>query len=132
MGELYFSLRRQEGIAYPKLNEINSTTGKLQLLRKGWLNRDFPLSVGKNVIGRYDEDAPTDIAIKDDSGMSRRSVEIEVFQTPRGYSFRLKVLKCTNPVLHNNKPLLEGEAVSLNFGDSIILGKTQFRFVKAK
>ena len=59
-----------------------------------------------------------------------KSVEIEVKRTDRGYSFKLNVLKATNPVLHNNNPLLEGESVSLNFGDGIIMGQTRFRFDK--
>lgn len=104
--------------------------GKLILLRKGWLNKDFRLSEGKNTIGRYDESAMCDIAIKNDSSMSRRSVEIEVVKTEKGYSFKLTVLKATNPVLHNGNSLIAGESVSLNFGDSIVMGKTKFRFDK--
>ena len=104
--------------------------GKLILLRRGWLNKDYPLSEGKNIIGRLDETAMSDISIENDSSMSRRSVEIEVKQTDRGYMFKLTVLKAANPVLHNNRQLPEGDSVSLNFGDSIIMGKTKFRFDK--
>ena len=104
--------------------------GKLILLRKGWLNKDFHLSEGKNIVGRYDESANCDIAIKNDTSMSRRSVEIEVVRTEKGFTFKLTVLKATNPVLHNGNPLIAGESVSLNFGDSIVLGKTKFRFDK--
>lgn len=109
---------------------INPVKGKLQLLRKWGFNKNFPLPVGHHTIGRYDEDEQSDIAIKDDPSMSRRSVQIDVDQSERGYSFKLKVLKSTNPVLHNNQPLNNGDVISLNFGDSIILGKTQLRFVK--
>lgn len=104
--------------------------GKLVLLRKGWLNKDYHLVEGRNVIGRYDESAMPDISIKNDSSISRRSVEIDVKRTEKGYIFKLIVLKATNPVLHNNSPLTNGDSVSLNFGDSIILGKTKFRFDK--
>lgn len=104
--------------------------GKLTLLRKGWLNKDYRLSDGKNIIGRYDESSMCDIAIKNDSSMSRRSVEIDVMKTEKGYTFKLTVLKATNPVLHNGNPLMAGESVSLNFGDSILMGKTKFRFDK--
>lgn len=104
--------------------------GKLTLLRRGWLNKDYRLSEGKNTIGRYDESVMCDIAIKNDSSMSRRSVEIEVVKTDKGFTFKLTVLKATNPVLHNGNPLMAGESVSLNFGDNIVLGKTKFRFDK--
>jgi hypothetical protein len=111
-------------------DNIQALHGKLVLLRKGWLNKDYRLSDGKNVIGRFDESKNSDIAIKNDPTMSRRSVEIEVILSEKGYSFKLTVLSATNPVLHNNNPLMPGESISLNFGDSIILGKTKFRFDK--
>lgn len=104
--------------------------GKLILLRRGWLNKDYRLSEGKNIIGRYDESSICDIAIKSDSSMSRRSVEIDVIKTDKGYTFKVTVLKATNPVLHNGNPLMAGESVSLNFGDTILMGKTKFRFDK--
>lgn len=113
------------------VSEVIQVQGKLQLLRKGWFNKDFALPIGKHVIGRYDKDFPSDISIKDDVTMSRRSVIIEVSQGEKGYSFKMTVLKATNPVLHNNRPLGEGECISLNYGDCIILGNTKFRFVKA-
>lgn len=104
--------------------------GKLILLRRGWLNKDYPLPEGKTIVGRRDESVMSDIAIENDSSMSRRSVEIEVVQTDRGYTFKLSVLKAANPVLHNNRALRVGDSVSLNFGDSIVMGKTRFRFDK--
>lgn len=113
------------------MTEPMASKGKLQLLRKGWLNKDFPLNVGVHTIGRADADCPSDISVKNDPCMSRRSVSIEVKKADKGYTFRLTVLKATNPVLHNNKPLTEGESISLNYGDSIILGETKFRFIKA-
>ena len=90
------------------------------------------LSEGRNTIGRYDEDVNSDIAIKNDPSMSRRSVEIYVLHSMKGYEFKLTVLKATNPVLHNGHPIADGESVSLNFGDSIVMGKTKFRFDEAK
>ena len=68
------------------------------------------------------------IAIKNDSTVSRRSVKIEVNYTSSGNTFKLTVLKSTNPVLLNGNALAKGEAVSLNFGDIITMGKTRFRF----
>lgn len=103
--------------------------GKLVLLRKGWFNKSYSLPVGKHTIGRYDETNRSEIMVGNDSTMSRRSVEIDVSHTgEKGFRFKLTVLRAANPVLHNNQPLNIGESVSLNFGDSIILGKTKFRF----
>ena len=79
---------------------------------------------------RFDSDQMSDISIKNDSSMSRRSIKIDVVQSPKGFIFKLTVLKATNPVLHNNVALSTGETVSLNFGDNIVLGKTRFRFDK--
>lgn len=109
---------------------IQPFIGKLTLLRKGWINKDYILKEGKNIVGRYDESAPSDISIKKDPSMSRRSVVIDVTSSEKGYFFKLKVLNATNPVLHNNTPLYIGDTVSLNFGDSITLGQTRFRFDK--
>ena len=109
---------------------IQRFKGKLILLRRGWLNKDYHLKYGKNIVGRYDESKVSDIAIKGDSSMSRQSVEIEVDHHDKGYSFKLTVKNSTNPVLHNGKPLVMGDSISLNFGDSIVLGRTKFRFDK--
>lgn len=107
--------------------------GKLTLLRRGWFNKEFRLNPGSNIVGRYDSspDGNSDIAISDDPSMSRRSIDIRVEHSDiNGYMFQLRVLRATNPVLVNHEPLRTGESFSLNFGDSIILGKTQFRFDK--
>lgn len=109
---------------------VQPSKGKLVMLRKGWLNKSFPLQNGINTIGRFDEKLNSDVAIKGDPAMSRRSIEIDVEKKEKGFAFKLTVKNATNPVLHNNKPLRVGEAVSLNFGDSIILGKTKFRLEK--
>lgn len=107
--------------------------GKLILLRRGWFNKEFKLNLGQNIIGRRDADPAgnSDIAISDDPSMSRRSIDIHVsFHEFNGYMFELRVLRATNPVLVNREPLMPGETFALNFNDSIILGKTQFRFVQ--
>ena len=46
------------------------------------------------------------------------------------HTVKLTVLKATNPVLHNETRLYDGESVSLNFGDVIVMGRTKFRFDK--
>lgn len=128
-GRVSFTARKPtEAIIKSEL--IQRFRGKLILLRRGWLNKDYPLKDGKNIVGRYDESKVSDIAIKGDSSMSRKSVEIEVDHHDKGYSFKLTVKNAANPVLHNNKQLAIGDSISLNFGDSIVLGKTKFRFDK--
>ena len=128
-GRIGVNLRAQT-VLVQQTTGIQTKRGKLVLLRKGWLNKDYHLHDGRNLIGRYDEYETADIAIKKDPTMSRRSVEIEVTNTHGNYQFKLTVLKCTNPVLHNNNPMLPGDSISLNFGDTIILGATKFRFDK--
>lgn len=108
---------------------IPVTRGKLVLLRK-FTKKEYPLEDGANVVGRYDESDMPDIAVKNDNTVSRRSIRIDVNHTEAGNTFKLTVQKATNPVLYNNQPLEIGESIYLNFGDTIILGKTKFRFEK--
>lgn len=128
-GRVQFTARKPtETIIKSEL--IQRFRGKLILLRRGWVNKDYKLKDGKNVVGRFDDIKVSDIAIKGDSSMSRQSIEIFVDHQDKGYSFKLTVKNAANPVLHNNKTLAVGDSISLNFGDSIILGKTKFRFDK--
>lgn len=110
--------------------------GKLTLVRfKGIFGKiaqkSYPLHLGQNTIGRYDENLRCDIEIHNDTYASRRSVVIEVIDKSTGFLYRMSVLKAANPVMHNNKPLIAGEVVYLNYGDSIQLGNTMFNFEKA-
>lgn len=129
-GKIAADVRAKTNVVSADEDSIMLTKGKLILLRKGWINKDYPLGLGSHTIGRYDSDQMSDISIKNDSSMSRRSIKIDVVRSPKGFLFKLTVLKATNPVLHNNVPLSANETVSLNFGDSIVLGKTKFRFDK--
>lgn len=115
-----------------KTDAENTSMGKLSIVRfHGLLGRKtYNLHIGTNTIGRYDPELPCDIEIKNDSFMSRRSVSIEVRQTENGYTFKMNVLNASNPVYHNNKPLVVGEIPYLNYGDSIKLGNTTFYFDK--
>ena len=116
--------------------EGNRSNGMLILLRYGGFlgnlgNKSFALHLGQNTVGRYDDNLHSDIEIKGDPRMSRRSICIEVFQKETGFFFKMKVLRATWPVMHNDKPLVEGEVIYLNYGDNIKLGKTTFIFNKA-
>lgn len=128
-GRIKFEVRKKTEIIHVDEPSQNYR-GKLTLLRRGWLNKEYRLTRGKYIIGREDYEYPSDISIRKDESVSRRSVMIEVQQTPKGFTFKLTVLKATNPVMHNNMPLMPGESISLNFGDSITMGRTRFRFDK--
>ncbi|MDE5976263.1 MAG: FHA domain-containing protein [Muribaculaceae bacterium] len=128
-GKIGFEVRKPTEVLI-NTEQIQHFRGKLTLLRRGWLNKDYILPEGKTSVGRYDESEKSDIAIKKDSSMSRRSIEIETKLTEKGFLFKLTVLKATNPVLVNDRPLTKGESISLNFGDTIKLGVTKFRFDK--
>lgn len=117
-------------------SECNRSNGRLMQLRFGGIigglgSKSFLLHQGQNTVGRYDDELHSDIEIKGDPCMSRRSICIEVLQKEIGFLFKMKVLKATWPVMHNDKPLVEGEVVYLNYGDRIKLGKTLFIFNKA-
>lgn len=110
--------------------------GQLTLVRyKGFFgkiaNKSYTLHIGRNTIGRYDENLPCDIEIHGDTYASRRSVVIEVISRDSGLQYRMTILKATNPVMHNHRPLVAGEVVYLNYGDCIQLGRTMFNFEKA-
>ena len=106
--------------------------GKLERLGK-FFNDSYPLNMGIVTIGRYDEDCPSDIAIKGDQHMSRRSVQIEVaFDNVQGFTYRLRVLSATNPVTLNGQNVCVGADAFLNFGDIIGLGVTKFRLDPVK
>ena len=91
-------------------------------------NKRFELRNGHNIIGR----AGSDLNFPKDPTMSRRSVDIEVVQNEIGYVFRFAVLSAANPVLHNAMEMHVGDKIALNYGDSIKLGNTLFRFEKEK
>ncbi len=119
-----------------KLDWLTSGHGKLTIVRfrgllGGFGKKSFPLHIGSNTIGRYDENLHCNIEIKNDAYMSRRSVNIEVIRKGSGFMFKFTVIRAANPVMHNNKPLVEGESVFLNYGDRIQLGNTIFNFEKA-
>ena len=113
-------------------DDVQPFRGMLRQLRPLWKSIDHQLHEGSNIIGRKDPAQPCDIMIDKDPSMSRRSVAITVSYTQKGYTFRLKVLNATNPVMHRGLPLTVGEEVYLNFGDELVLGKTKFRFLKVE
>lgn len=88
----------------------------------------FQLSEGVTVVGRYDEEEPSDISITGDDTISRRSVAIVIGNSRGRLECKLKVLNATNRVLVNGKEILVSSEVFLNCGDIIKLGHSKFKF----
>ena len=48
----------------------------------------------------------------------------------RDYTYELRVIHATNPVRVNGRSVGYGTTVSLNYGDTICMGRTNISFVK--
>ena len=93
--------------------------------------KQYVLRIGKNYVGRRDNDNPSNLSLKDEYA-SAKSICIEVSKSARGYSFHLTVEHATNPVLINGKEQPEGSSFDLNYGDIIKLGNTTLTFNPVK
>ncbi|MBO4722210.1 MAG: FHA domain-containing protein [Muribaculaceae bacterium] len=93
----------------------------------------YRLIPGRNTIGRYDPDYPSDVMISGDDEMSRQSVEITAMFKPNlyDYTYELRIIRSTNNVYVNSRPVSNNQTVQLNYGDTICMGKTIISFVKA-
>lgn len=91
-------------------------------------NQKFQLYEGTTTVGRFDEDTPSDISIRGDETMSRRSIAIIIEEEDGIFDFKLRVLNATNKVKVNDKMIKEGAEVYLEFGDLIMLGNSKFKF----
>ncbi len=96
--------------------------------------RVFRLREGANTIGRKDDTSPSDIMIERDDEISRRSIMIDVVYNDekKDFTYELKVLRNTNPVYVNGRPMGNDEVISLNYNDIICLGKTNITFIQIK
>ncbi|MBO7489659.1 MAG: FHA domain-containing protein [Bacteroidales bacterium] len=115
-------------------NKKTMDRAKLVLVKKGLVGMRrkevFTLHEGQNIVGRYDNGANSDISIKGDDTMSRRSIAIDVIRQDKGYLYKMRVLRSLNPVYVNDNVLMVDESRYLNFGDRIVLGKTMLTFEK--
>ena len=105
--------------------------GRAFLTHIRWLglyNQKYPLYGGKTIVGRYDEENQSDIAIKGDIMMSRRSIAISIEDEDGEFVFKLKVLRAANPVKVNDIQIKEGHTTYIENGDIILLGKSKFKF----
>lgn len=126
------SSEKAEGVI---LTDKNVVLGSKTNAKLSWWTirgrKHFILRIGKNYIGRRDNDNPSDLSLKDEYA-SRRSICIEVSKSARGYSFHLTVERACNPVLINGKEQPEGSSFDLNYGDIIKLGNTTLTFNPVK
>lgn len=109
----------------PKLRETLFLTRKKYF---GLVSERYKLSEGQTVIGREDDDEPSDISITGDDTISRRSVSINIVADDYGFDYILKVLNASNPVRVNGKQIKVGEKVYLDVGDIITIGNTNLKF----
>lgn len=93
-------------------------------------SRSYRLPAGITTLGREDSELPSDVAISD-SYVSRQSAKIEVTEAQGGFNYKFTVDNATNPVLVNGKELRPGNAIYLNFGDTITMGRTRLTFKKS-
>ena len=94
----------------------------------GLKNQRFQLYEGTTTIGRYDEEDASDIMIRGDDTMSRKSVAIIIEEEDGVFDYKLKVLNALNKVKVNDQRVKEGAEVYLDFGDIIMLGNSKFKF----
>ena len=94
----------------------------------GLIKDKYRLGDGTTVVGRYDEDYPSDISLKGDNMMSRQSIAITIEADEYGFDFKLRVQNATNPIKVNGKKINVGEELLLEFGDVIQLGNSKLVF----
>lgn len=94
----------------------------------GLIAERYQLKEGRTVIGREDEEEPSDISLSGDDTISRRSIEINIVADEYGFDYILKVLNASNPVKVNGKEIRIGEKKYLDVGDMITIGHTNLRF----
>ena len=126
-----------DGIGEPKETEITTLPEYISkdamivgCLRVKETGKIYPLKQGRNVIGRISQTGTADIRLSDDIYMSRNHIEINIVQTALGLEHRLVEINSKNEVLLNDESLPRGNILILQFGDKIILGKTEVIFEK--
>lgn len=115
-----------QALANPKTRKL----GPAQLVQVGtFFNTNFRLHPGEITIGREDATDPSEISIKGDHCVSRRSLTLVVNRDEMmGYTYRLKINKATNPVLLNGTALdARYDEPFLSYGDILVVGKTKLR-----
>lgn len=103
----------------------NNVIGVIKVVSTG---RCFQLKEGTNVLGRVAKSGTADLKISTDPYMSRRHLQIDVVKTAWGLEHRLVEIDSKNIIILNGRPIQRGDILSLNFGDRMMLGKTEVVF----
>lgn len=124
------------------LNSWTTSASATEGIMRVWMHRrllpvsvkDFPINAqGIFTIGREDPVQVSSISITGDPSVSRRSVLIEPSTDAHGtVGFRLKVLNTKNPVYVNGMAMYTGDSIQLSFGDDIVMGQTNMKFIEKK
>lgn len=94
--------------------------------------KEFPLKLGRNVVGRHPQSDCTNIVITpSDAYMSRQHASIVVKKEGNEMKCILETLKTINPLLLNGKRVEEGVALALKLGDVMTMGHTKVLLQKA-
>ncbi|MDR1919322.1 MAG: FHA domain-containing protein [Tannerellaceae bacterium] len=101
--------------------------GRLKLTDTG---ETFELKMGQNLIGRIAETGDADIKLSKDEYMSRRHIRIDVLESSSGLEHRLVEINSKNPTKLNEKPIPRNDILVLEFGDKLMLGRTEVVFEK--
>jgi hypothetical protein len=123
----YDDLDEEEEVVTPKKHHrLRDRIYLTHIMWFGLRNQKYQLFEGTTTIGRYDEIDISDIMIRGDETMSRKSAAIIIEEEDGIYDYKLKVLNATNKVTVNNQRIKEGSETYLDFGDIIILGNSKF------
>jgi len=117
----------QQSQPTPQIGDISEA-----VLRWGstFRHKTEPLRMGCNIVGRNDPKALSDINI-DDNEVSRRSVRIDVDFINGLYSYRLTVMRATNPITVDGAVVQPKQTVDLHYGQTIVMGQTTIKFKKS-
>lgn len=125
----YDDLDEEDEVVTPKKHHrLRDRIYLTHIMWFGLRNQKYQLFEGTTTIGRYDEIDISDIMIRGDETMSRKSAAIIIEEEDGIYDYKLKVLNATNKVTVNNQRIKEGSETYLDFGDIIILGNSKFKF----
>lgn len=125
----YNDLDEEDEVVTPKKHHrLRDRIYLTHIMWFGLRNQKYQLFEGTTTIGRYDEIDISDIMIRGDETMSRKSAAIIIEEEDGIYDYKLRVLNATNKVTVNNQRIKEGSETYLDFGDIIILGNSKFKF----
>lgn len=107
------------------LNDMDHTIGVLRVYGK-----EYALHLGNNTIGRKAKSGHAEVQISEDEYMSRQHAMINIEETSEGFVHKLTPTNPKNPIRVNDAQVLNGETISLKWGDKLQFGRTEIVFDK--